>query len=83
LSATQSFFAAVRPLNRPVVNGLSATNGQISLAVSGDAGPDYFIQVSTNLIQWQPVFTNLSPTLPFCWTDTRRPISQAGSTGFP
>ena len=70
LSATQSFFAAVRPLNRPVVNGLSATNGQISLAVSGDAGPDYFIQVSTNLIQWQPVFTNLSPTLPFCWTDT-------------
>jgi len=70
LSATQSFFATVNPLNRPVVSGISVTNGQVSIAVSGDFGPDYSIQVSTNLIQWQSVFTNLSATLPFYWTDT-------------
>ncbi|HEX7577646.1 MAG TPA: hypothetical protein VF430_06380 [Verrucomicrobiae bacterium] len=46
------------------------TNGQITLMVGGDYGPDYLIQVSTDLILWQNVFTNLSPTPPFNWTDT-------------
>jgi hypothetical protein len=69
LSATQSFFAVVKPLNRPVASGISATNGQVSIIVSGDFGPDYSIQASTNLIQWQGIFTNLSATLPFYWTD--------------
>jgi hypothetical protein len=53
-----------------VVSGISVTNGQVSIAISGDFGPDYFIQASTNLIQWQSVFTNLSATLPFYWADT-------------
>jgi hypothetical protein len=37
--------------------------------VGGDYGPDYLIQVSTDLILWQSVFTNLSPVPPFNWTD--------------
>ena len=45
------------------------TNKQISLVVGGDFGPDYRIQVSTDLTLWQNVFTNLSPTVPFNWTD--------------
>ncbi len=70
LSATQSFYATVKPLNRPVVGGILATNGQILIGISGDAGPDYLIQASTNLIQWQNIFTNLSPPVPFSWSDT-------------
>jgi carbonic anhydrase/acetyltransferase-like protein (isoleucine patch superfamily) len=69
LSATQSFYVTVRPLNAPTVSGVSLTNNQITLTVGGDYGPDYLIQVSTNLTSWQNVFTNLSPALPFNWTD--------------
>jgi hypothetical protein len=68
LAATQSFFAIVNPVSRPQISRFGLTNGQIALAVSGDTGPDYFIQASTNLSQWQNIFTNLSPTLPFSWT---------------
>ncbi len=70
LSATQSFYVTVRPLNSPTVNGIILTNNQMTLTVGGDSGPDYLIQVSTNLILWQDVFTNLSPTPPFNWTDS-------------
>ena len=45
------------------------TNGQFSLLVNGDTGPDYYIQATTNLIQWQTIYTNVSATLPFSWTD--------------
>jgi hypothetical protein len=69
LSATQSFYVTVRPLNSPTVNGIFVTNNQITLTVGGDYGPDYLIQVSTDLILWQNVFTNLSPVPPFNWTD--------------
>jgi hypothetical protein len=47
--------------------------------VTGDAGPDYIIQVATNLgtvNSWASVFTNNSPLLPFVWTD-------ALTTNFP
>ena len=70
LSATQSFYVTVRPLNSPTASGIFVTNSQITLTVGGDFGPDYLIQVSTDLILWQNVFTNLSPTPPFNWTDT-------------
>ena len=56
LSATQSFYVTVRPLNSPTVSGIFVTNNQISVTVGGDSGPDYLIQVSTNLIQWQKRF---------------------------
>ena len=70
LSATQSFYVAVNPLSAPGVGTISFTGGQFSLRVSGQSGPDYAIEASTNLAQWSNVFTTNSPALPFNWTDT-------------
>jgi fibronectin type 3 domain-containing protein/regulation of enolase protein 1 (concanavalin A-like superfamily) len=41
---------------------------QLTLQVSGDSGPDYEIQASTDMINWSPIFTTNSPALPFVWT---------------
>jgi hypothetical protein len=49
------------------------TNGQLGFWINGDTGPDYTIQLSTNLTFWTPVITNSSPTLPFYWVDTNSP----------
>jgi hypothetical protein len=37
--------------------------------VSGPGGPDYGVQVSTNLVDWGLLFVTNSPALPFTWTD--------------
>jgi len=52
------------------IGNISFAGGQLSFNVSGQAGPDYEIQTSTNLSQWNNVFIPNSPTLPFVWTDT-------------
>jgi hypothetical protein len=69
LSATQSFNVTVTLPVRPVLNGLAITNGQFRFSVSGDFGPDYTVQTSTNLSAWTTLFTTNSPPLPFGWTD--------------
>ncbi len=56
--------------NHPPVLAASITNGQFGFLISGDTGPNYIIQVSTNLTTWTSVFTNNSPTLPYYWVDT-------------
>jgi hypothetical protein len=33
--------------------------------VNGMAGLDYAVQTSTNLLDWNPVFTTNSPAMPF------------------
>jgi hypothetical protein len=70
LSATQSFNVIVNPVTQPTASAPSYANGQFSLTVSGDTGPDYILQSSTNLIDWQSLFTNSSPAVPFTFTDT-------------
>jgi hypothetical protein len=70
LSATQSFSVAVNPLSAPGVSNVSLTGGNISFNVSGQSGPDYAIETSTNLTDWSNVFITNSPALPFVWTDT-------------
>jgi hypothetical protein len=70
LSATQSFAVVVNPLVAPAVSSLSAAGGQFSVSVSGQSGPDYAIETSTNLTQWSNVFITNSPALPFNWMDT-------------
>ncbi len=67
LSATNSFSVTVNPPVRPELSGGSYSNGIFNLTVSGDIGPDYVLQTSTNLNLWQPVMTNYSPNLPFNW----------------
>lgn len=69
LTATQSFFVTVNSLARPVFGTPSLIGGQFSMHITGDVGPDYLLQASTNLIDWTSIRTNNSPTLPFDWSD--------------
>ena len=69
LSATQSFSVVVNPLSAPGINNISLASGQLTFRVSGQSGPDYAIEISTNLTQWSSVFITNSPALPFNWTD--------------
>ena len=70
LSATNSFSVSVNPVAQPTASAASYANGQFSLTVNGDTGPDYIIQTSTNLVNWQSLLTNSSPAVPFVFTDT-------------
>jgi hypothetical protein len=69
LSATQSFSIFVNPLSLPGISNISVAGVQFSFSVSGQSGPDYAIETSTNLTQWSSVFITNSPALPFNWTD--------------
>ena len=69
MSATQSFSVVVNPLSAPGLSNISAAGGQFSFSVSGQSGPDYAVETSTNLTQWSNVFITNSPALPFNWTD--------------
>jgi hypothetical protein len=73
LGATQSFQVNVNPLAHPSLGRLSLINGQFQFRVSGDFGPDYSIQTSTNLsgaTNWTTIWVTNSPALPFQWTTT-------------
>ena len=68
-AATQSFSITV---NRPQQPGLAAaltTQGQFRMTITGDAGPDYSVQGSTNLLNWTNVLTTNSPTPPFLFIE--------------
>jgi autotransporter-associated beta strand protein len=70
LSAMNTFAVIVNPVAQPTTGSAAYSNGQFSLTVNGDTGPDYIVQVSTNLLNWQSLFTNNSPAMPFIFTDT-------------
>jgi len=71
VASTNAFLtvAAAAPA-RPRVAGINFSNGIFKLTVNGDAGPDYIIQASTNLITWQSLFTNHLAVPPFNWSDS-------------
>ncbi|MEI9863289.1 MAG: hypothetical protein WDN00_01770 [Limisphaerales bacterium] len=69
LTATQSFLVTVISPASPALNP-AFTNSQFGFWINGDAGPDYTIQSSTNLVSWNPVFTTNSPAMPFFWGET-------------
>lgn len=72
LNDTETIYVTVNDasLTAPVLSLVTMSNGFFSFQVSGDAGPDYVIEQSPALepANWQPVFTNVSPTLPFQWS---------------
>ena len=70
LSATQSFTVTVNPLILPTALAAGGNNGQFTLQVSGQSGPDYAVLRSSNLIDWKQLFTTNSPPMPFVWVDT-------------
>jgi glucuronoarabinoxylan endo-1,4-beta-xylanase len=70
LASTNSFTVTVSPLNRPALTSITANPAQISLSVTGEAGPDYSLLTSTNLSIWQLLQTTNSPALPMTLTIT-------------
>jgi hypothetical protein len=76
LSATQSFGVVVNPLSAPGLGNIAFAGGHIGFNISGPSGPDYAIEISTNLTQWNNVFTTNSPALPFNWADTNSALPQ-------
>jgi hypothetical protein len=59
----------VNPATQPNVASATVNGGQFSLVIGGDTGPDYAVQASTNLVDWQTIFTTNSPAMPFLSTD--------------
>jgi len=47
------------------------------MTINGITGPDYIVQISTNLFDWQNLFTNTSPAVPFTFTDTNAAVAPA------
>jgi hypothetical protein len=76
LSATQNFKVIVNPLTLPNIAAPVVGNGQIGLNVSGQVGPDYAVQSSTNLIDWNTLLITNPISMPFDWSDTNMPSSR-------
>jgi lysophospholipase L1-like esterase len=70
LSTTQNFFIVVNPLTSAGIGNVSVVGKQLSFQISGQSGPDYTVETSTNLSQWSTILTTNSPQLPFTWIDT-------------
>ncbi len=70
LNATQSFTVIVNPLTLPSLSALTLSNGQLAFEVSGQSGPDYAVEISTNLSAWNTLFITNFPAMPFSWSDT-------------
>jgi len=69
LGATQDFSVLVNPLTQPNVASSTWLGGQFNLSVTGQTGPDYAVQTSTNLADWYTLLITNSPAMPFQWTD--------------
>lgn len=74
LSATQNFAVTVISLAKPVILTLPPMSGQLVLRVNGDNGPDYQIRGSTNLMEWNVIFTTNAPVMPFVWTNNHNSL---------
>ena len=70
LSATNRFNVFVNAVTNPVIGSVNFSPGQVSLTVNGPQGPDYTLWTSTDLLNWQALFTTNSPPVPFTVTDT-------------
>ncbi len=70
LTATQSYAISVNPLTLPTLSQPILSNNEFALTLNGISGPDYAIQVSTDLLSWKTIFSTNSPALPLTWFDT-------------
>jgi len=71
LSATNNFNVIVNPVSKPSLGTILYNGTQLSVTVNGGTvGPDYVVEISTNLTGWQPLLTSNSPPQPFTFTDT-------------
>jgi len=67
MSATQNFSVIVNPLVLPTILSPTLSGGQIGFTFNGQAGPDYAVQQSTDLLNWTTLFITNSPVMPFTW----------------
>jgi len=65
LEDTRSFTVIVTAPVTPQLVSTSLLGDVLRLSLSGDAGPDYTLQTSTNLTDWTSVLTTNPPALPF------------------
>ena len=78
LSATNNFNVIVNPVSKPSLGTILYNGTQLSLTVNGGTiGPDYVVEVSTNLTSWQALLTTNSPPQPFTFTDATTSIAPA------
>jgi beta-galactosidase len=71
LNATQNFTVKVNPLTLPTVSSFGMSNGHFTMHVTNHtAGPDYAVEVSTNLTKWSTLFITNFPPNSFQWKDT-------------
>jgi glucuronoarabinoxylan endo-1,4-beta-xylanase len=70
LTATNSFNVTVNAVTNPIVGGINLSPGHVSMTVNGPQGPDYTVLTSSNLVNWQALFTTNSPAIPFAFTVT-------------
>ena len=69
LSATQTFGVNILVPAAPTLDQFAVADGQWTLRLSGDLGPDYWLDASTNLVNWTPLLGTNPPSLPFWWTN--------------
>jgi hypothetical protein len=69
LSATNTFSVTVGTSVPPTISAPAWAGGQFRLLINGRTGLNYAVLASTNLVDWQTVFSTNSPALPFQWID--------------
>jgi hypothetical protein len=72
LSTTNTFKVKVNPLTLPTVSSPGYVNGAFSVTISGQVGPDYALQATTNLASgiWVTIASTNSPaSMPVILTD--------------
>jgi len=77
LSVTNNFNVFVNPVTNPHIDSISLAGGHASLTASGPTGPDYTLWTSTNLFDWETLFTTNSPLLPVTLVDTNSILDPA------
>jgi glucuronoarabinoxylan endo-1,4-beta-xylanase len=70
LSATNRYTLVVDPLAPASLGSPNLTGGMVTLRVGGALGPDYTLLTSTNLTDWQLLFTTNLPVMPATLVDT-------------
>jgi pectin methylesterase-like acyl-CoA thioesterase/regulation of enolase protein 1 (concanavalin A-like superfamily) len=71
LCATNRFNVTVNPLSKPALGGVARNGAQVNITVwGGTVGPDYVVEVSTNLVNWETLLETNSPPQPFTLTNT-------------
>jgi len=81
LSATNTFSVLVNAAAQPTIGAPTLADGQFSVSITGQVGPDYALQATTNLdnVHWVTIATTNSPPSPFTLVD---PNAGSGGTRF-